>query len=156
VFVDGFFLYSFQPEVRAFVNAFRDAYGANPGVLEAYGYDAARLVLGDVQSGAIDREWMLERMRMPGVVKGATGWTVRRADGSLEKQLFLLTMRDGTVHEIERAAPAFSEAVPAARGLPPSAPRPGTWRPPDWDSRNPVVRDGREREVPILRPERPR
>ena len=31
VFVDGFFVYSFRPEVRTFVDAYRDAYHADPG-----------------------------------------------------------------------------------------------------------------------------
>jgi ABC-type branched-subunit amino acid transport system substrate-binding protein len=152
VFVDGFFLYSFRPEVRGFVNAYRDAYGSNPGILEAYGYDAARLLLTEIRSGAGDRQRMAAHLRFPRLVTGATGWALRRADVSVEKSLFLLRVTDGTIREIERAAPeapAFripeEEAAPQGQGEP--------WRRPEFDSRSESGLAPGTLGVPILRPE---
>ncbi len=77
VFVDGFFLYSFRPEVRAFVDAYRDAYHADPGTLEAYGYDAAMLLREFIAAGAVTRQMMLAEFRRPFSRHGATAETRR-------------------------------------------------------------------------------
>lgn len=101
VFVDGFFLYSFLPEVRSFVDAYRDVYRADPGVLEAYGFDAASLVRDAIRGGATDRESLRERLRQPQIRTGATGRTIFIGDGRIEKSLFLLKVEEGTVREVE-------------------------------------------------------
>ncbi|MBI2963175.1 MAG: penicillin-binding protein activator [Deltaproteobacteria bacterium] len=116
VFVDGFFLYSFRPEVRAFVDAFRDAYHGDPGTLEAYGFDAAALVRDVIAAGSTSRPAVLEQLRRPSLRRGATGETVIAAGGRIEKGLFLLEVEEGTVREIDAAAPAISgEPAPPPR-----------------------------------------
>jgi branched-chain amino acid transport system substrate-binding protein len=114
VFVDGFFLYSFRPAVRAFVDAYRDAYGDDPGTLEAYGYDAAMLLGGFIAAGAVRREAMLAEFHRPFSHRGATGETRITADGHIEKGLFLLKVEDGAIHEIE-ASTAGSPGASASR-----------------------------------------
>ncbi|MGH7820800.1 MAG: penicillin-binding protein activator, partial [Candidatus Binatia bacterium] len=141
VFVDGFFLYSFFPPVRSFVNAYRDAYGSDPGILEAYGYDAAMLLLEEMNAGAVERRRMIEHMHRPRLRAGATGWTTRTASGDFQKELFLMSVTEGTVREIERPQPPEPPTL-AAPVLPlPVVPtrKPGTgyWRRPEWDSRAP-------------------
>jgi branched-chain amino acid transport system substrate-binding protein len=126
VFVDGFFLYSFRPAVRAFVDAYRDAYQGDPGTLEAYGYDAAKLLSEFIAAGAVTRQNMLAELRRPFSYQGATGETRITADGRIEKELFLLKVEDGAVHEIERSATG-DDALPSA----PS----GSWRRPEGDAR---------------------
>ena len=151
IFVDGFFLYSFRPEVRVFVNGYRDAYGSDPGILEAYGYDAARLVLTEIESGATARERMVAHMRFPRLFSGATGWSLRRVDGSLQKSLFLLRVNDGTVREIEQAAPE----APAFRLPTDDAGETGeerSWQRPEFDSRSSPEPAPGMLGVPILRP----
>ncbi len=144
VFTDGFFLHSFLPEVRSFVDAYRDVYRADPGVLEAYGYDAADLVKDAILGGAMDRKSLRAKLRQPQVRTGATGWTTITGNGSLEKSLFLLKVEEGTVREVEaREAPA-AVAEPSF----PERSREG-WPRPDWDSRS-LDRDG---DVPVLVPE---
>jgi ABC-type branched-subunit amino acid transport system substrate-binding protein len=123
VFVAGFFLYSFRPEVRAFVTEYRDAFGSDPGVLEAYGYDAARLVRSELEGGATDRRAMAARMRTPRRFLGATGWSERRPDGTFRKGLFLLTVKDGVIQEVEQPAPWELEAAQGSPGAP-NPPRP--------------------------------
>ncbi len=116
IFVDGFFIYSFRPEVRAFVDAYRDAYHSDPGTLEAYGYDAAMLVRDVLSRGAGTRREVLGELHRPFSRRGATGVTVVTTDGRIEKGLFLLKVEDGTVRELD------SEATAAAIGNAPVIP----------------------------------
>jgi ABC-type branched-subunit amino acid transport system substrate-binding protein len=132
VFVDGFFVYSFRPEVRAFVDAFRDAYHGDPGTLEAYGYDAAMLLRELIAMGGADRARMMAALRRPYARRGATGDTVITADGRIEKGLFVLKVEDGTIHEVDTTAgTAALDAAPSAA----VAPAP-LGRRPEWDSRS--------------------
>lgn len=130
VFVDGFFLYSFRSEVRAFVDAFRDAYHSDPGTLEAYGYDAGALLRDLVAEGGIDRRAMLAMMRRPTSRRGATGETIITVDGRIEKGLFLMKVGEGTIDELEATAVRQPTGSPAL------------WRRPEWDSRSMEERSG--------------
>jgi branched-chain amino acid transport system substrate-binding protein len=134
VFVDGFFVYSFRPEVRAFVDAYRDAYHADPGTLEAYGYDAAMLLRDVLARGATDRHEVFAEMHRPFSRRGATGETVVTADGRIEKGLFVLKVEGGTVHELD------SDAAGAAVGNAPVMPVAPS------DTQHPPPRDSRSRE----------
>ena len=141
IFVDGFFLYSFRPEVRAFVDAYRDALHADPGAVEAYGYDAAALVRDFVAEGATTRAAMLAEFRRPLLRRGATGDTLIRAGGRVDKALFLLKVEDGTVRELENP----SASAPRTDGMaaPSSSAGAGAWRKPSFDSRTMDDRIGR-------------
>jgi ABC-type branched-subunit amino acid transport system substrate-binding protein len=118
IFVDGFFLYSFRPEVRAFVNAYRDAYHDDPGTLEAYGYDAASLVRDLIAAGSVTRGALLGALRRPFSLRGATGETIVAPGGRIEKGLFLLRIEDGTIREIETPTKTatLDAAAPRERG----------------------------------------
>jgi ABC-type branched-subunit amino acid transport system substrate-binding protein len=131
VFVDGFFLYSFRPEVRAFVDAYRDALHADPGAVEAYGYDAAALVRDFIAEGATSRQAMLARFRRPLLRRGATGDTFIRSGGRIDKALFLLKVEDGTVRELENpsASSVRSDGVAPSSSTGSSV----TWRRPSFD-----------------------
>ncbi len=128
IFVDGFFLYSFRPEVVAFVNAYRDAFRADPGAVEAYGYDAAALVRDFIGEGALSRAAVLDQLRRPLLRRGATGDTMIRAGGRIDKTLFLLKVEGGTVRELE--APSAASAR-----LDAGAQQPAAWPRPSFDSR---------------------
>jgi branched-chain amino acid transport system substrate-binding protein len=132
VFVDGFFVYSFRPEVRAFVDAYRDAFHTNPGTLEAYGFDAAMLVREVLSRGARTRPEVLGELHRPFSRRGATGATVVTADGRIEKGLFLLKVEEGTVRELD------SDAAAAPIGNAPVVPvdPADSLRPPQRDSRS--------------------
>jgi branched-chain amino acid transport system substrate-binding protein len=132
-FVDGFFVYSFRPEVRAFVDAYRDAYHTDPGTLEAYGYDAAALLLDLMRMGAVDRVRMAAELRRPFSRRGATGETVISPDGRIEKGLFVLKVEDGTVHEVD--TPAATAALEGSSTVSAPARQPWAGRP-EWDSRS--------------------
>lgn len=130
-FVDGFFLYSFRPEVRAFVDQYRDAFHGDPGAVEAYGYDAASFVKSLVMAGATTRQALLAELRRPHLYAGATGETAIAAGGRLQKGMFVLRVEDGTVREVE--SDAGSVRVGDVGDAMPSAP---AWRRPDFDSRS--------------------
>lgn len=104
VFVDGFFPYSFRPEVRAFVDAYRDAFHDDPGTVAAYGFDAAALVRDLIAAGAANRASLLAALRRPYAFRGATGETNIASGGRIDKGLFLLKIEDGGIHEIETSA----------------------------------------------------
>lgn len=53
VFVDGFYAGSAQPRVRDFVARYGELYGEEPSILEAEGYDLARLFIGLLEGEAI-------------------------------------------------------------------------------------------------------
>lgn len=53
VFVDGFYAGSAQPRVRDFVARYSELYGEEPSLLEAEGYDLARLFITLLESGKI-------------------------------------------------------------------------------------------------------
>ncbi len=132
-FVDGFFLYSFRPEVRTFVDRYRDAFHGDPGTLEAYGYDAATLVRSLIQAGTTSRTALLAELRRPHVYRGATGQTVFAAGGKLEKGLFLLKVEEGTVRELDTSATSL-QATGSEISDPSRASQGGGH--PEFDSRN--------------------
>lgn len=53
VFVDGFYAGSDQPRTRDFVARYSELYGEEPSLLEAEGYDLARLFIGLLEGGKI-------------------------------------------------------------------------------------------------------
>jgi ABC-type branched-subunit amino acid transport system substrate-binding protein len=53
VFAVGFYAGSAQPRVRDFVARYSELYGEEPSILEAEGYDLARLLIGLLEGGAI-------------------------------------------------------------------------------------------------------
>jgi len=53
VFADGFYAGSAQPRVRDFVERYSALYGEEPSLLEAQGYDLARLFIGLLEGGKI-------------------------------------------------------------------------------------------------------
>ena len=83
-------------EVARFVDEYRDAYEKNPGILEAYGYDAANAVLAELRRGVSTRQDMTAALLRPLVREGATGWTEQNGTNRFRKHLFLLEVRGGT------------------------------------------------------------
>jgi ABC-type branched-subunit amino acid transport system substrate-binding protein len=53
VFVDGFYAESQQPRVRDFVARYSERYGEEPSLLDAEGYDLARLLIRLLEGGTI-------------------------------------------------------------------------------------------------------
>jgi ABC-type branched-subunit amino acid transport system substrate-binding protein len=102
IFVDGFFADSFRPEVNNFLDAFYAAYGREPGAMEALVYDSAAiavsLLLGNRTAGSREafREGLLQVTGYPGV----TGKTTFPPSRDAQKELFILTVRDGQIIQV--------------------------------------------------------
>jgi ABC-type branched-subunit amino acid transport system substrate-binding protein len=104
VFVDGFFAGAARPETHRFAEAFQRKYGAAPTILEAYAYDALKLLRVALEQGqATTREQLRDGLAALKGVKGATGDLTVGPKRLVEKELFYLTLdRDG-LRELTRA-----------------------------------------------------
>ncbi|MCE9672992.1 penicillin-binding protein activator [Myxococcus stipitatus] len=107
VYVDGFFVDSQRPATRTFVKKYREAYkqetGRDPGLLEAIGYDSARMLrqLADKKDGAPrTRAQMRDALANLKDFDGATGRTSFDEKREAVKQLFLLSIDNKGVTEI--------------------------------------------------------
>ena len=105
VFVDGFFAESRVPHVKAFVNGYRDRHGSVPDLLAAQAFDTLMMCARVLRSGVRTRPQMrlgLARIRnFPGV----SGVTSMDPEGDAEKVLYVLSVRQGRIIQIN--APAF-------------------------------------------------
>jgi hypothetical protein len=102
VFVDGFFAGSDRKETRTFVNEFRTATARDPALLEAVGYDTAKILRTVIErqkpsSRAALRDALLQVRDFP----GATGPTTINAKREAEKPLFMLTIEGGEIRELD-------------------------------------------------------
>ena len=104
----------------------------HPGAVEAYGYDAAALIRDFIAEGAGNRAAMLTELRRPLLRRGATGDTMIRSGGRIDKTLFLLKLEDGTIRELEAPSAAASRFEPAM----PGRSQPGSFPRPQFDSRS--------------------
>lgn len=108
VYVDGFYAGSDHPATRKFVKDYKDAYKdqPTPGLLEAYGYDSARMVREVIdQQRPATREAFRSALEQVKNFDGATGVTSFNAQREAEKPLFFLRIEKGQVHELNPKAP---------------------------------------------------
>ena len=102
IFVDGFFTDSFRPESNDFIEAFYTAYGREPDTMEALVYDAADIavkLLLETRGGTRDA-FAKALMQVKGY-RGVTGRTTFSASRDAEKDLFILTVRDGRIVQVK-------------------------------------------------------
>lgn len=102
VFVDAFFANSQDIGVQQFVDTFRQAYQLTPTVLEAQGFDAARLVLKAIETGGRKPASMRNALAKLQNVKGLTGRITFNANRDAQKQLVLLTVSGGAIVELKK------------------------------------------------------
>ncbi|RYZ34996.1 MAG: penicillin-binding protein activator, partial [Myxococcaceae bacterium] len=104
VYVDGFFVDSQRPATQKFVKSYREAYkegGRDPGLLEAIGYDSARMVRQVLDKQRPNsRAAMREALAGMKDFDGATGRTSFNDKREADKQLFLLSVDSKGVNEI--------------------------------------------------------
>jgi ABC-type branched-subunit amino acid transport system substrate-binding protein len=102
VFVDGFFAESFSPEVNDFIEYFYTAYGRVPDAMEALVYDAADIavkLLLENRGGTREafRNGLAQIKGYPGV----SGKTSFPASRDAQKDLFILTVKDGRIIQVK-------------------------------------------------------
>lgn len=102
IFCDGFFLDSQRPATRLFTGKFKANFDREPSMMEAEAHDTAAIVKSIIEkkkpaSRQDFRKALLTMDRFP----GATGDTRFSPGGEADKNLFLLTVDDEEIVEIE-------------------------------------------------------
>jgi ABC-type branched-subunit amino acid transport system substrate-binding protein len=101
LFADAFFTNSLRPATSDFIDAFYLAFGRVPDVMEALAYDAAgmavRVLLQDPEGTRESfRQGLLALQGYPGATGRSSFGPAREA----EKDLFILTVRDGQIIQV--------------------------------------------------------
>ena len=105
VFVDGFYADSPVAHVAAFVSGFRERYGAVPDLLAAQTYDTLMMCVQVLRTGVRTRPELRDGLMKIRGFPGVSGVTTMDADGDAEKVLYVLSVREGKIIQIN--APAF-------------------------------------------------
>lgn len=102
VFVDGFFTDSFRPEVNDFIEAFYTAYGREPDTMEALVYDAADITVKLLLENRGETRDAFRRglLQIKGY-RGVSGKTSFPTSRDAEKDLFILTVKDGRIIQVK-------------------------------------------------------
>jgi branched-chain amino acid transport system substrate-binding protein len=101
VLVDGFFKDSKSDAVRRFVETFRTTYGQDPGIIEAFAFDTARLLIDLViEPGITMRHELRNALLHTYYPEGITGPTAFDESGEPIKQLSLLKVEGSRFAEI--------------------------------------------------------
>lgn len=102
VFVDGFYAASDKKETHDFVAEFKKATGKEPGLLEAVGYDTAKVLRTIIENEApVSRAAMREALLKVKDFPGATGRTTVGQDREFNKPLFMLTIDRDQIREMD-------------------------------------------------------
>jgi len=102
LFVDSFFKDSKDPFVMSFVKNFTEAYGVEPTLLEANGYDAMRMISTAVQRiGSSGRDGVRDSLLGMVDFHGVAGKITFDAGGEASRRLFVLTVSEGRIQEAQ-------------------------------------------------------
>jgi branched-chain amino acid transport system substrate-binding protein len=103
VMVDGFFKESSAPLVQRFVQAYQQIYGSEPGLMEAFAFDTAALMIRLMsQQTRPLRHVLRNSMQQAFEVEGVTGPLAFSQDGEAVKSLSLLRVKGDRFFEIPR------------------------------------------------------
>ncbi|MGD8837282.1 MAG: penicillin-binding protein activator [Desulfobacteraceae bacterium] len=103
VMAEGFYNKSPEKSVRRFVQAYRDLYGKEPGLIEAFAFDTAWLVFKLLSKSDIrHRHEMRDALLQLFETDGVTGPTAFAQNGEAIKSLSLLKIKGGEFLEIPR------------------------------------------------------
>jgi len=89
------------PFVSDFVRDFKQTFGTSPDVFAAHGYDAARLVMVQLNAGADTREGVRNGILRSQGFPGASGVINMAPDGNARKRPFLLKVRGGRLISLD-------------------------------------------------------
>ncbi len=102
VFVDGFSLSSFYPEANNFADIFYAAYGREPDFMDALVYDAAGIIVNIIEENDIGtRKQFRDGLLRLRNYRGATGKTSFAGKRDADKDVFILTVKDGQIIQIK-------------------------------------------------------
>lgn len=98
IFTDSFFKDSSDEVVRSFVRNFKSAYGIDPTLLEALGFDSMRLIIGAVEGrGAVHRDSIRDALARTSNFHGVTGKLRFDEKRNVDRELAVLTIKGGTI-----------------------------------------------------------
>jgi ABC-type branched-subunit amino acid transport system substrate-binding protein len=102
VFVTSFFKSAPDPIVSSFVTKFSQAYGVQPTLLEALGYDTMRMITTAVRErGALGRSSMRDALARTSDFAGVAGKTTFDATNDATRRMWVLTVRGGQIEAIQ-------------------------------------------------------
>ncbi|MBD0316207.1 MAG: penicillin-binding protein activator [Nitrospiraceae bacterium] len=101
VFVDGFFANSPSAPVQDFVQRYQKRFQTPPSLFAMQGYDAARVVIEAVRRGASSAEAVQELLTAQRDWPALTGPASFGVDGTLQRPLFLLQVKQGKFVQLE-------------------------------------------------------
>jgi ABC-type branched-subunit amino acid transport system substrate-binding protein len=111
VFTDAFFAGSEDKATAQFVNAYQKKYNRSPRTEEALIYDSARIIKSTLDSAKpATRDAMREALRHVASYAGVTGKTSFSAGPDAQKQIRLLTIKNGQIQEISLPETAAKES----------------------------------------------
>lgn len=98
VFVDSFYKNAPDVYVQTFITRFRTAYGIEPTLLEALGYDSMRILISAVQEkGAHRRESVRNALARVSSFPGVAGKTSFDEQGDARRELWVLRIKGGQI-----------------------------------------------------------
>jgi len=89
-FIDGFYAQSKRPEVVKFVREYKNTFGEDPTLLSAQAYDAAKMFVKTIHSGAKNRLQVKKELLQIRRFQGVSGETTILPTGEAEKKLFAM------------------------------------------------------------------
>lgn len=102
VFVDGFFLNSFHPEVNDFTDMYYAAFGREPDFIDAISFDTIKIVTRILGGRQIDtREKFKKALLKLEDYHGVTGRTSFLQRRDAEKEAFILTIKNGQIIQVK-------------------------------------------------------
>jgi ABC-type branched-subunit amino acid transport system substrate-binding protein/outer membrane protein assembly factor BamD (BamD/ComL family) len=109
LFCDGFFVHSNRPATRRFVEQYRKHFDNQPDWVVSHAFDTAKMVRSIIErnppkSRAAFRQALLDIKDFD----GATGKTSFTENGETKKELFLLSIKDDEIIEIERGPAIYA------------------------------------------------
>ncbi len=100
-FVDGFFAGSNRPYTERFVRNFNKTYGQEPGIIEAQAFDSAKMLAQALKGDRYTRKDIKDRLIMFNSFEGATGTISFDTYGEAMKDLFILSIKNGKLVEVD-------------------------------------------------------
>ena len=98
-FVDGFYAQSKRPEVVQFVKQYKSTFAETPTILSAQSYDAAKMFVDAIRSGANNRLQIKGKLTRIRGFRGVSGRTTILPSGEVNKKLFTVKINKKKIME---------------------------------------------------------
>ena len=95
ILVDGFFEGSTDPVVRSFVSRYQAKYQESPDLFAAQAYDCVQMILLALKGGATRPDQVKGYLGQVRGFHGASGITTFHPKGQVEKQIFVIQVKNG-------------------------------------------------------------